>query len=154
MIELNQKINNFTLKNDKNEDVSLYDIKNDYIVLYFYPKDDTPGCTIEANLYKEYYEKLKEENVTVLGISKDSVDSHVKFKCKYELPFTLLSDPDLEVLKYFGAYGEKNMYGKITMGVIRKTFVLDKDYKVIKIYERAIAKDNAKKVYDFIQSYK
>ena len=152
MIELNQKINNFILKNENNEEISLYDIKSDYIVLYFYPKDDTPGCTIEANLYKEFYDKLKEENVTILGISKDSVESHTKFKCKYELPFTLLSDPSLEVLKYFGAYGEKNMYGKITMGVIRKTFILDKDYKVIKIYERAIAKDNAKKVYEFIKA--
>ena len=150
MISLNQKIDNFTLPDEDGKNVSLYDIKSDYIVLYFYPKDNTPACSLEAKNYKEYFEKLKALGVTVLGISKDSVASHTKFKCKYDLPFTLLSDENMDVINYFGVYGEKVLYGKRSMGIIRKTFILNKDYEVIKIYEKAIAKDNAERVYNFL----
>ncbi|MDY4788128.1 MAG: peroxiredoxin [Bacilli bacterium] len=150
MITLGQKIDNFTLKDDQNNDISLYDIKNDYIILYFYPKDNTKGCTIEALLYKDYFDKFKELNTTIIGISKDDIESHCKFKNNYDLPFMLLSDPNMDVINRFGAYGEKNLYGKKSFGIIRKTFILSKNYEVIKIYEKAIAKDNASRVYNFI----
>lgn len=114
----------------------LSDFRGKRIVLYFYPKDDTPGCTKEACSFRDDYKAYTDNDIVIIGISKDNAESHDKFIEKYNLPFLLLSDENKETMKAYGAWGEKNMYGKITIGVIRKTFLIDQDGKIIKIYGR------------------
>ncbi|NUN16633.1 MAG: thioredoxin-dependent thiol peroxidase [Myxococcales bacterium] len=115
----------FKLLSDGGTAVSLADFRGKKVVLYFYPKDNTPGCTQEACDFRDNFDQLTKSGVIVIGISPDSVGSHEKFKSKYELPFILLSDPDKHVHEAYGAWGEKNMYGKKVMGVIRSTFLID-----------------------------
>ncbi len=112
MLKVGDKAIDFVLKDQNGNDVKLSSFLFKKVILYFYPKDDTSGCTLEANGYKELYEEFKKENVVILGISKDSVSSHKKFECKYNLPFLLLSDESLEVLKAYDVYKEKSMYGR------------------------------------------
>lgn len=129
-MKLNEKVDDFTLKgiDEKGEEktFSLYDFKGKNVVLYFYPKDNTPGCTQEACDFRDNINRLTSKAV-VLGISPDTVESHKKFKKDHDLNFILLSDPDKTVIKKFEAWGEKNMYGKITEGVVRSTFLIDKE---------------------------
>ncbi len=120
----------FTLRSDAGEDVSLSDLRGRTVVLYFYPRDDTPGCTTQACGLRDVYGELEERGATVLGVSPDTEASHVKFKEKYGLPFTLLADPGHEVADLYGVWVEKTTYGKTSMGIKRSTFVIDADGNV------------------------
>jgi peroxiredoxin Q/BCP len=126
----------FTLKDADGKSVALKDFKGKNVVVYFYPKDDTPGCTKEACGFRDLWADIKKTGTVVLGISADGAESHKKFVAKYELPFTLLSDPDRQVMTKYGAYGEKMMYGKKTVGVIRSTVLVGPDGKVRKHWAR------------------
>ncbi|MDR3610839.1 MAG: thioredoxin-dependent thiol peroxidase [Ignavibacteriaceae bacterium] len=136
MLEEGKKAPLFTLKNQDGENVSLNDLKGKKIVLYFYPKDDTPGCTKEACNFRDEFPKFSGLDVVILGISPDSVESHKKFSSKYKLPFDLLSDENKEAVEKYGVWKEKNNYGKIYMGVERTTFVLDENLIVKKIFRK------------------
>ena len=131
-----KKAPDFTLTNAEGKKVSLSDFKGKDVVVYFYPKDDTPGCTKEACGFRDLWKELQRAGVVVLGISPDAGESHQKFAAKYKLPFTLLSDPDKKLMKSWGAYGEKMMYGKKTQGVIRSTVWIGPDGTVKKHWKR------------------
>jgi peroxiredoxin Q/BCP len=133
----------FTLKTDEDKQVSLKHYRGKKVVLYFYPKDDTPGCTTEALEFKDVAEEFAKEGAVILGISKDSVGSHKKFKEKYELPFTLLSDPETKVLTKYGVWKEKSLYGRTFMGVERTTFLIDEKGIIRKIYQKVKPKGHA-----------
>jgi peroxiredoxin Q/BCP len=120
----------FTLLSDSGEAVTLSSFRGKPVVLYFYPKDDTPGCTTEACEFRDAYDVFRDRGAEVLGVSPDDVTSHEKFKTKYELPFTLLADPDHTVAEDYGVWGEKNYAGKTYMGINRSTFIIDEDGKV------------------------
>ncbi|MGH7965588.1 MAG: thioredoxin-dependent thiol peroxidase [Candidatus Binatia bacterium] len=126
----------FTLSDAPGKKIALKDFRGRHVVVYFYPKDDTPGCTKEACGFRDAWQELQALGVAVVGISSDSGASHEKFATKYHLPFTLLSDPDKKVMTAYGAYGEKIMYGKKTMGVIRSTVWIGPDGKVRKHWKR------------------
>jgi thioredoxin-dependent peroxiredoxin len=126
----------FTLKDADGNKVSLKDFLGRNVVLYFYPKDDTPGCTKEACGFRDLWQDIQQRDTVVLGVSPDDGATHGKFRDKYQLPFPLLSDPDRAVMTKYGAWGEKNMYGKKTMGVIRSTVLIGKDGKVRKHWKR------------------
>lgn len=117
-------------------------------IIYFYPKDNTSGCTAQACNLRDNYSKLVAEGYNVVGISKDSVKSHKNFASKYDLPFTLLSDTSTEILQAFGAWGEKNMYGKKVMGTLRKTFIFDEEGILVKIIEKVVTADHAAQILD------
>ena len=120
----------FELRSDEGETVKLSALRGKPVVLYFYPKDDTPGCTTEACEFRDAYDRFREQGVEILGVSPDTEASHQKFKSKYELPFTLLADPDHEVAESYGVWKEKRNYGKTYHGVERSTFVIDAEGKV------------------------
>jgi thioredoxin-dependent peroxiredoxin len=122
----------FTLRSEAGEDVTLSDLRGRTVVLYFYPKDDTPGCTKQACSFRDAYAEFEERGVTILGVSPDTEADHVRFKEKYRLPFTLLADPEHEVAERYGVWVEKTMYGKTSMGIKRSTFVIDADGNVAK----------------------
>lgn len=141
----------FTLNDADGNEVALQDLQGRTVVVYFYPRDDTPGCTKEACGFRDYWEEIQDAGTVVLGISPDSEASHRKFRDKYELPFTLLSDPDRKVMTRYGAYGEKTMYGRKTMGVIRSTVLVGPDGKVVKHWRRvAKAADHPRKVLEVL----
>ena len=143
----------FTLTDQDGNKVALKDFKGKNVVVYFYPKDDTPGCTKEACGFRDYWNEINNSSTVILGVSPDEEESHQKFIKKYDLPFTLLSDPKRSMMKKYEAYGEKNMYGKITMGVIRSTVLIGKDGKVIKHWKRvAKAADHPEKVLQVLQT--
>jgi peroxiredoxin Q/BCP len=120
----------FELASDEGETVTLSALRGKPVVLYFYPKDDTPGCTTEACEFRDAYDRFREQGVEILGVSPDTEASHQKFKSKYELPFTLLADPEHQAAEAYGVWKEKKNYGKTYMGVERSTFVIDADGKV------------------------
>jgi peroxiredoxin Q/BCP len=143
----------FTLEDADGKPVSLADFKGKNVILYFYPKDDTPGCTKEACGFRDGWNELRKQNAVVLGVSADSGESHKKFAAKYKLPFTLLSDPDHKVMEKYGAYGEKMMYGKKTVGVIRSTVWIGPDGKVKKHWARVpSAEQHPAKVLELLKS--
>ena len=146
MFKVNEKAKDFTLVNQDGKDVSLSDFKGKKIVLYFYPKDDTPGCTTEACAFRDVYDDILEAGAVVLGVSADDAASHTKFKQKYNLPFHLLADTDKEVLNAYGAWGEKKMYGKSYMGVIRSTYLIDEDGNVAEVWPKVTPKNHADEV--------
>ena len=131
----------FTLKDQHGEKVALKDLRGSKVVVYFYPKDDTPGCTKEACGFRDLWGEIEATGTKVLGVPPDDGASHQKFIGKYGLPFTLLSDPDRKVMEKYGAWGEKNMYGKKTMGVIRSTVLVGPDGKVLKHWKRVVGAD-------------
>ncbi len=136
MIEEGKKAPAFSLPASTGAKVSLKDFAGKRLVLYFYPKDDTPGCTTEAKDFQAAAKKLEKLGAVVVGISKDSVEKHCKFSAKYGLAFPLLSDPEGKVIEKYGAWGEKNMYGKKSMGIQRSTFLIDATGKVAKVWKR------------------
>ncbi len=127
MLEAGTRAPDFTLNDKDGNSVSLSDFSGKKIVLYFYPKDNTPGCTRQACAFAASYEEFKSKNAVVIGISRDSTASHTKFAEKYSLPFILLSDPDLEAIQSYGVWQEKKLYGKVSMGIVRTTFVIDEN---------------------------
>ncbi len=135
-IEEGEEAPDFELYDDQNELRKLSSYSGKPVVLYFYPRDDTPGCTKEACAFRDASSIMKKLGAVVLGVSGDSVESHVKFRDKYSLNFPLLADPNNEVSTLYGAYREKNMYGKKSMGIQRSTFVIDKNGKVAKLFKR------------------
>ena len=153
MLEAGVFAPDFTLKDQKGNEVRLSQFRGKKVVVYCYPKDLTPGCTREACAYAGLSSQFDADNVVILGISKDSVASHEKFAVKHNLPFILLSDENKEVLEAFGVWQEKKMYGKVSMGVVRSTFVLDEDGKIIKVFKRAKPDTNAQEALDFIRNY-
>ena len=136
MLEEGKKAPSFKLKDQNGKLVSLNDFKGQNIVLYFYPKDDTSGCTKEACNFKDDLPKFGKLNAVILGVSPDSIESHKKFAAKYKLPFTLLSDEEKEVIKKYDVWKEKSMYGRKYMGVERSTFIIDKKGKISKIFRK------------------
>lgn len=128
------------------ETVSLKDLKGQKVVLYFYPKDDTPGCTKEACSFRDAWGKFKKQGITVLGVSPDSEASHKKFETKYKLPFTLLADKDHAIADAYGVWGEKKFMGRTYMGVLRTTFLIDEKGKIKKVFEKVKPEDHASEV--------
>lgn len=150
MINVGMKAPNFTLLDQNNKKVSLSDFIGKKVVVYFYPKDHTPGCTTQACAFRDAYDGFKEKDIVVIGISKDDVESHQKFIKDYNLPFILLADPELEAINAYDVWKQKNMYGKITMGVARSTFVIDEEGNIVKIFLRANPDTNAKEILEFL----
>lgn len=142
---------NISVKNSNGEAVSLKNLLGKYIVVYFYPKDNTPGCTTEACSFRDANSEIKELGVKVIGISKDSPESHQKFSKKHNLNFELWSDQSGELMTAFGAFGEKKMFGKTFLGVKRSTFILDPQGKIIKIYKTVKPKEHTAQVLSFLK---
>jgi peroxiredoxin Q/BCP len=143
MLEVGVKVKNFKLPDAKGNIHQLNDFLGKRIVIYFYPKDNTSGCTTQACAFRDQYDAFKEKDVVVIGISKDSPKSHQKFIDQYDLPFLLLSDENIEVCQYFGVYIEKSMYGRKYMGVNRSTFILDEQGIITHVFKKASPKENA-----------
>lgn len=146
MLEAGREAPAFTLADKEGKMVSLSDFLGKKVVLYFYPKDNTPGCTRQACAFAGLYAAFADKNAVVIGISKDSVASHKKFAEKYNLPFVLLSDPDLQVIQQYGVWQEKKLYGKVSMGVVRTTFLIDEAGKIVKVMPRVKPDTNAAEV--------
>ena len=146
MVEEGKPAPDFTLRSDAGEDVSLANLRGRTVVLYFYPRDDTPGCTTQACGLRDVYGEIQERGATVLGVSPDTEAAHVKFRDKYGLPFPLLADPDHEVAERYGVWVEKNMYGKKRMGIKRSTFVIDGEGNVARAMLGVKPDDHADKV--------
>ena len=142
MLEVGTLVNNFSLKDSEGNLRSLSEFYGQPLVLYFYPKDDTPGCTTQACTFRDLYEDFTSKNIKVIGISKDTPEKHKAFKEKYHLPFTLLSD-DQSICEYFGVWVEKSMYGKKYMGIQRATFILDHQGIITHVFEKASPENNA-----------
>ena len=143
---LNEKALDFVLPDQDGIPVRLSDFLGNWVLLYFYPKDDTPGCSTEACTLRDAYEDYASSGVIILGVSTDSTASHKKFKGKYKLPFSLLSDANKEVVNQYGVWGEKNFMGKTYMGIKRTSFLINKQGIVVKVYEKVSPKDHAKEV--------
>ena len=146
MLDIGSKAPDFTLTDKDGRPVSLSDFRGRRVVLYFYPKDNTPGCTRQACAFAGAYGKFKEKNVEVIGISRDSAASHLRFAEKYSLPFIILSDPELEAIKAYGVWQEKKMYGKTTMGVVRTTFIISPEGVIERVMEKVKPDTNAAEI--------
>ena len=150
MLKVGAVAPDFTLKDKDGNNISLSDFKGQKVVLYFYPKDNTPGCTRQACAFAATYEGFKEKNIKVIGISRDSVASHLKFAEKYSLPFTLLSDPELVAIKAYGVWQEKKLYGKVSFGVVRTTFIIDENGVIECVMEKVKPDTNATEILEFL----
>ena len=146
MLKIGDKAPNFTLSDKNGQAVSLSDFLGKKIVLYFYPKDNTPGCTRQACAFAGLYREFENRGVEVIGISKDSVASHIKFAEKYNLPFILLADPNREAIEAYGVWQEKKMCGKVGMGVVRTTFIIDEQGNIAKIMDKVKPDTNAQEI--------
>ena len=151
MIEVGKKAPAFTLESSDGGKLKLAELAGKHVVLYFYPRDNTPGCTVEAQEFRDAVPALKKLGAVVLGVSKDSIASHCKFRDKYELSFPLLSDPDGKVLEAYGAWGEKSMYGKKMMGIIRSTVLIGKDGKVKQHWPKVSVKGHVAAVVEAVK---
>ena len=146
MLKAGMKAPEFTLNDKDGKAVSLSDFLGKKVVLYFYPKDNTPGCTRQACAFAGAYGEFKNKNVEVIGVSRDSVASHVKFAEKHGLPFVLLSDPTLQAIEAYGVWQEKKLYGKVSMGVVRTTFIIDENGNIEKIMPKVKPDTNAAEI--------
>ncbi|PKK97190.1 MAG: thioredoxin-dependent thiol peroxidase [Tenericutes bacterium HGW-Tenericutes-3] len=151
MLTVGTKVKNFSLNDAFGKTHTLSDYLGKKVVIYFYPKDNTSGCTTQACAFRDAYDDFKSEDIVVIGISKDSPKSHLKFITQYDLPFILLSDEDVTVCTYFGVYVEKSMYGKKYMGVNRSTFILNEEGIITHVFEKASPSENA---YDILRVLK
>ncbi|MDL0221637.1 thioredoxin-dependent thiol peroxidase, partial [Clostridioides difficile] len=150
MLSIGTKAPEFTLEDKDGNKVSMSDFKGKKVVVYFYPKDNTPGCTRQACAFRNAYDGFKKEDIQVIGISKDSIKSHQKFAEKHELPFILLSDPDLVAIKAFDVWKEKKMYGKTALGVVRATYIIDENGIIEKVFEKAKPDTNAQEILEYL----
>ena len=146
------KASNFTLPSTNKNNFTLKEALGKYLVLYFYPKDDTPGCTIETNDFNKLLSKFKKLNCEVYGISKDSIKSHDKFREKYKIKFDLLADEEIKVLKKYKVWAKKNFMGREFMGIVRTTFLIDKKGKIIKKWNNVKVKDHANEVLETLKN--
>ena len=146
MLEIGTQAPEFTLPDQNGEAHSLADYRGQKVILYFYPKDNTAGCTKQACAFGELYPQFREKGAVVLGVSKDSVASHKRFEEKYGLPFPLLSDPTTQMLQAFGAWGEKKLYGKVSMGTLRKTFIFDETGILERIIDKVDTKNHTSQI--------
>lgn len=146
MLKVGTKVQDFSLPDANHKMHTLSDYKGKRVVIYFYPKDLTTGCTTQACAFRDSYDEFKKNDIVVIGISKDSVESHKKFVEMNNLPFILLSDEKIEVCSYFGVYVEKSMYGKKHMGVNRSTFILDEEGVITHVFKKASPKENAAQI--------
>lgn len=140
----------FTANDQNGDSVSLSNYKGKDVILYFYPKDDTPGCTAESCSFRDNYEELLNKGFDVIGVSVDDEKSHKKFVNKYQLPFTLISDTDKKIVEDYGVWVEKNLYGKKYMGTARKTFIIDKEGMISKVIDKVDTKNSSQQVLDLI----
>ena len=147
------KASNFTLPSTNQNDYSLKNSIGKYVVLYFYPKDDTPGCTIETNDFNKLLLKFKKLDCEIYGISKDGLKSHAKFRKKYKIKFDLLADEEIKVLKKYKVWGKKKFMGREFMGIIRTTFLIDKKGKILKIWKNVKVKDHAQDVLETLKTF-
>ena len=152
MLKINTKAPNFKLPSTSKDDYSLKDSIGKYVVIYFYPKDDTPGCTIETNDFNKLLSKFKKLDCEIYGISKDNLKSHDKFRDKYKIKFDLLTDEELITLKKYKVWGKKKFMGREFIGIIRTTFLIDKKGKIIKIWDNVKVKDHAKEVLETVKN--
>ena len=150
MQEIGMKAPEFTLNDKDGNTVSLSDFLGKKVVLYFYPRDNTPGCTRQACAFAAAYEGFKAKDVVVIGVSKDSVASHQKFAQKYDLPFVLLSDPELQAIQSYGVWQEKKLYGKVSYGVVRTTFIIDAEGNIEKIMPKVKPDTNAAEILSYL----
>lgn len=152
MLEVGMKAPDFSLKDQNGDAVSLSDFLGKRVVLYFYPRDNTPGCSRQACAFSGAYEEFRSLDVAVIGVSKDSVASHVKFAEKYSLPFTLISDPELEAIKAYDVWQEKKNYGKVSMGVVRSTYIIDRQGFIEKVMPKVKPDTNASDILNYLKS--
>lgn len=150
MLETGTKAPDFTLQDKDGNNVSLSDFLGKKVVLYFYPRDNTPGCTRQACAFAESYNKFKERDVVVIGISKDSTASHKKFADKHNLPFVLLSDPELIAIQSYDVWKEKKLYGKVSMGVVRSTYIIDENGVIEKTMPKVKPDTNAEEILEYL----
>ena len=150
MLEVGVKAPDFTLRDKEGKEVTLSSFSGKKVVLYFYPKDNTPGCTRQACAFAGAYSGFKERNVEVIGVSKDSEKSHAGFAAKHDLPFILLSDSELTAIQAYDVWKEKKLYGKVSMGVVRSTYVIDEDGVIEKVFEKAKPDTNAQEILDYL----
>ena len=150
MLEVGTLAPDFTLPDKDGNPVTLSSFRGRKVVVYFYPRDNTPGCTRQACAFAKAYDAFAQKNVVVIGISKDSVASHQKFAQKYELPFILVSDPELQAIQGFGVWQEKKNYGKVSMGVVRSTFILNEEGVVEKVFPKAKLDTNAAEILEYL----
>lgn len=148
MPEEGQKAPKFSGMDQRGKAVSLDDFRDQLLVLYFYPKDDTPGCTKQACNLRDGQSELRSRGVAVVGVSADSTTSHEKFADKYDLPFPLIADTDKSIMKRYGAYGKKNRYGRIFVGVKRTTFLIDRDGTILHVFKRPNTRDHTREILD------
>ena len=154
MLEAGMKAPDFTLLDKEGKEVSLSDYLGKKIVLYFYPRDNTPGCTRQACAFRDQFEDFKKDDIVVIGISKDSVASHQKFADKFELPFILLSDPQLIAIQGYDVWKEKKNYGKVSMGVVRTTYLIDENGIIEKVFKNVKPDTNAGDILQYIREKK
>lgn len=152
MLQAGTKAPDFTLLDKDGQTVRLSDFAGKKVVLYFYPRDNTPGCTRQACAFARNYEGFKRKDVAVIGISKDSVASHLKFAQKYELPFVLLSDPELQAIQAYDVWQEKKQYGKVSMGVVRTTYLIDADGIIEKVMPKVKPDTNADEILAYLEA--
>ncbi|MBQ2911258.1 MAG: thioredoxin-dependent thiol peroxidase [Clostridia bacterium] len=150
MLEVGMKAPQFTLPDKDGNMVSLSNFLGKKVVLYFYPKDNTPGCTRQACAFAGAYESFKDNDIVVIGVSKDSVASHKKFAEKHDLPFILISDKELEAIQAYGVWQEKKLYGKVSMGVVRTTFIIDENGNIEKIMPKVKPDTNAAEILEYL----
>ena len=150
MVKEGIKAPDFKLKDAEGKEHSLSDYKGKNVIVYFYPRDDTPGCTIEACNFRDDFSKYKQKGAVILGISPDDSESHQKFTDKFKLPFTLLSDPDRKVIKEYGAWGDKVSFGQKKMGLIRSTVLIDKAGKIKKRFGKVNVKDHSQEILELL----
>lgn len=151
MLEVGVKAPEFELMNQNGEMIRLSDFVGKKVVLYFYPRDNTPGCSRQACAFAQAYEGFKADNVAVIGVSKDSVASHLKFAQKYDLPFVLLSDPELQAIQAYGVWQEKKLYGKVSMGVVRSTYIIDEKGYIEKVMPKVKPDTNAAEILAYLR---
>jgi len=154
MIKINELAVDFCLKNQNNENVCLKDFMGKWVILYFYPKDNTPGCSLEAKSFSDYIDEFKQLNARIIGISPDSTDSHKKFEKKHNLTFNLLSDPNHDVLKSYDVWKPKKLYGREFMGVIRSTFLIDPKGRIVYIWPKVKVMGHTQSVMNKIKELK
>lgn len=150
MLEIGAKAPDFSLLDQNGKTVHLTDFLGKRVVLYFYPRDNTPGCTRQACAFAERYEQFQGRDVVVIGISKDSVPSHLKFAQKYHLPFVLLSDPELQAIQAYGVWQEKKLYGKVSMGVVRTTYLIDAQGNIQRVMPKVKPDTNAQEILAYL----